>query len=82
MNRLEVSADGKTAYARNKGKGAEVQGLEIGEKVFWKYPSRLWIVHRRAGEEQRVDHRRCGNPRHQVRAGRPEGAGRAEVVGE
>ena len=37
MNRLEVGADGKTAYERTKGKRAEVAGLEFGEKVLWKY---------------------------------------------
>ena len=37
MNRLEVSADGKTAYERNKGKKADVLGVEFGEKVLWKY---------------------------------------------
>ncbi len=37
MNRLEVGADGKTAYERIKGKRAEVPGLEFGEKVLWKY---------------------------------------------
>ena len=30
MNRLEIAADGKTAYERIKGKKAEVQGLELG----------------------------------------------------
>ena len=37
MNRLEVSADGRTAYERNKGKKATVLGLEFGEKVLWKH---------------------------------------------
>ena len=37
VNRLEVSADGKTAYERCKGKQAQVMGLEFGEKVLWKY---------------------------------------------
>ena len=37
MNRLEVSADGKTAYERCKGKTGEVLGFEFGEKVLWKY---------------------------------------------
>ena len=37
MNRLEVSADGKTAYERCKGKRAQVLGLEFGEKVLWKF---------------------------------------------
>ena len=36
LNRLEISADGKTAYERCKGKRAEVLGLEFGEKVLWK----------------------------------------------
>ena len=40
MNRLEVSADGKTAYERCKGKKAEVLGLEFGEKVLWKYSAK------------------------------------------
>lgn len=38
LNRLEVAADGKTAYERMKGKKAEVLGLEFGEKVMWKHP--------------------------------------------
>ena len=37
LNRLEVSADGKTAYERNKGKRAQVLGLEFGERVLWKH---------------------------------------------
>ena len=37
MNRLEVAADGRTAYERNKGKRATVQGLEFGETVMWKH---------------------------------------------
>ena len=37
MNRLEVAADGRTAYERSKGKKATVQGLEFGEKVMWKH---------------------------------------------
>ena len=40
MNRLEVSADGKTAYERNKGKKADVLGIEFGEKVLWKYATK------------------------------------------
>ena len=38
MNRLEVGADGKTAYERTKGKQADVAGLEFGELVLWKHP--------------------------------------------
>ena len=38
VNRLEVSADGKTAYERCRGKRSEVMGLEFGERVLWKYP--------------------------------------------
>jgi hypothetical protein len=38
VNRLEVSADGKTAYERCKGKRSEVMGLEFGGRVLWKYP--------------------------------------------
>ena len=37
MNRMEVSADGKTPYERVKGKRAEVLGLEFAEKVLWKH---------------------------------------------
>ena len=37
LNRMEVSADGKTAYERNKGKKAQVLGLEFGERVLWKH---------------------------------------------
>jgi hypothetical protein len=37
LNRLEVSADGKTAYERCKGKRGTVLGLEFGERVLWKY---------------------------------------------
>ena len=36
LNRFEVSADGKTAYERNKGKRAKVMGLEFGELLLWK----------------------------------------------
>ena len=36
MNRLEVGADGKTAYERAKGKRATVLGLEFAEKVLWE----------------------------------------------
>ena len=37
VNRLEVSADGKTAYERCKGKRVQVMGVEFGEKVMWKH---------------------------------------------
>ena len=36
LNRFEVSADGKTAYERSKGKKAMTLGLEIGEAVLWR----------------------------------------------
>lgn len=36
LNRFEVSADGKTAYERSKGKKATTLGLEIGEAVLWR----------------------------------------------
>ena len=36
LNRLEVGKDGKTAYERNKGKHAKVQGVEFGEAILWK----------------------------------------------
>jgi hypothetical protein len=40
MNKLGVSADGKTPYERIKSKAAEVMGLEFAEKVLWKYHPR------------------------------------------
>ena len=36
LNRHEVSADGKTAYERMKGKKSKQQGLEIGEGLMFK----------------------------------------------
>ena len=36
LNRFEVSADGKTAYERMKGKKAKQQGLEFAEGVLFK----------------------------------------------
>ena len=37
MNRMEVAADGRTAYERIKGKKSEVLGVEFGEKLMYKY---------------------------------------------
>ena len=39
-NRLVVGKDGKTAMERAKGKKATVIGLEFGEKLLWKLPSK------------------------------------------
>ena len=36
LNRMEVGADGKTAYERCKRKSAKVKGVEFGESVLWK----------------------------------------------
>ena len=36
LTRMEVSADGKTAYERSRGKVAKMPGLEFGEGVLWK----------------------------------------------
>ena len=36
INKGQVGADGKTAYARLKGKPAHLSGLEFGEKILWK----------------------------------------------
>ena len=36
INRMEVSADGKTSYERNKGKRAKMLGYEFGEMVLWR----------------------------------------------
>ena len=36
LNRFEVGVDGKTAYERNKGKKANMLGMEFGEMVMFK----------------------------------------------
>ena len=36
LNRLEVGADGRTAYERCKGKRAKMLGYEFGEMVLWR----------------------------------------------
>ena len=36
LNRLEVGHDMKTAFERNKGKAAKVNGITLMEKVLWK----------------------------------------------
>ena len=35
-NRYAVSADGKTAYERIRGKKSRMLGLEFGEQVHWR----------------------------------------------
>ena len=44
LNRLEVGKDGKTAYERNKGKQAKVNGIEFGEAdIVYSLTRSLWL---------------------------------------
>lgn len=72
QNRLEVGADGTTAYERTKGKSAKVLGLGFGEKLLWKVRPKSgkleklksrWSLCWRETEEWRtldIDTERCG----------------------